>query len=100
MASAFCLAAWPWRRPPSSSVTSTVLPSASLVESGSTLEVDVLVVGHVEVVLVLVIVGLHFLVGVGEAVDVVLLIVGGQNGVLQNALKVDIVMLLPYISFR
>ena len=54
---------------------------------GSTLEVDVLVVGHVEVVLVLVIVGLHFLVGVGEAVDVVLLIVGGQKGVLQDALE-------------
>ena len=35
----------------------------------------------------LVIVGLHFLVGVGEAVDVVLLIVGGQKGVLQDALE-------------
>ena len=54
---------------------------------GCAVEGDHLIVGHVEGVLVLLIVLLELLVGIRQAVDVVLLIVGGDDGILQDALE-------------
>ena len=54
---------------------------------GGAFEGDHLIVGHVEGVLVLLVVLLELLVGVLQAVDIILLIVGGNDGVLQDALE-------------